>query len=111
MQPGARQVILVLYRRGWATAVGEGLSFSEARLAVALHDHPGGGRLLLVNPYRTRRRRFGVRCAALSGTSPAGARPRPRISGGSGRGPRGSPPEYRPEMDEAVVEEKTACDH
>jgi hypothetical protein len=53
MQPGARQVILVLYRRGWATAVGERLSFSEARLAVALHDHPGGGRLLLVNPYRS----------------------------------------------------------
>jgi teichuronic acid biosynthesis glycosyltransferase TuaH len=33
--------------------VAEGLSFSEARLAAALHDHPRVGRLLLVNPHRS----------------------------------------------------------
>jgi teichuronic acid biosynthesis glycosyltransferase TuaH len=50
---GARDVIFVLYSRSWAAAVAEGLSFSEARLAAALHDHPRVGRLLLVNPYRS----------------------------------------------------------
>ena len=50
---GVRDVIFVLYSRSWAAAVAEGLSFSEARLAAALPDHPRVGRLLLVNPYRS----------------------------------------------------------
>ena len=49
----AREVIFVLYSRSWAAAVAEGLSFSEARLAAALPQHPRVGRLLLVNPYRS----------------------------------------------------------
>jgi teichuronic acid biosynthesis glycosyltransferase TuaH len=50
---GARDVIFVLYSRSWAAAVADGLSFSEARLAAALPDHPRVDRLLLVNPYRS----------------------------------------------------------
>jgi teichuronic acid biosynthesis glycosyltransferase TuaH len=50
---GVRDVIFVLYSRSWAAAVAEGLSFSEARLAANLQDHPRVGRLLLVNPYRS----------------------------------------------------------
>ncbi len=49
----ARDVILVLYSRSWAAAVAEGASFSEARLAAALPDHPGVDRVLLMTPYRS----------------------------------------------------------
>ena len=49
----ARDVICVLYSRSWEAAVVEGVSFSEARLAAALPDHPRVGRVLLVNPYRS----------------------------------------------------------
>ena len=51
--PDARDVICVLYSRSWEAAVVEGVSFSEARLAAALPDHPRVGRVLLVNPYRS----------------------------------------------------------
>jgi teichuronic acid biosynthesis glycosyltransferase TuaH len=50
---GARDVVLVLYSRSWASAVAEGASFSEARLAAALPDDSRVRRVLLVNPYRS----------------------------------------------------------
>jgi teichuronic acid biosynthesis glycosyltransferase TuaH len=52
-EPGARDVLCVLYSRSWAAALAGGQSFSEARLAAALPDDPRVGGVLLANPYRS----------------------------------------------------------
>jgi glycosyltransferase involved in cell wall biosynthesis len=52
-ETGARDVIYVLYSRSWAAAAAHGFSRAQDRLAPALCDHSGVGRLLIGNPYRS----------------------------------------------------------